>query len=104
MRLLTANPLTSAEDNGWGPGIPNLEREDWDWGAASGRPSSNATTNGGGPGGWSRQRSGSAAESTWNGPGTICINPLVGLGHFLWPLVSKVSQMSCSLCRQCLQA
>lgn len=60
-----------AEDNGWGPGIPNLQREDWDWGAAAGRSSSRSSSNGSSPGGWSKKQNRPAAESTWNEPGII---------------------------------
>ena len=57
-----------AEDNGWGPGIPDIDREDWDWGAAvpSGRA---APSNGASAGGWSRNGSEPAAASSWNEPG-----------------------------------
>ncbi|CAL5222015.1 g4305 [Coccomyxa viridis] len=60
--------VNGQEDNGWGPGIPNLEREDWDWGAAAGRTSNRASSNGSSPGGWSTKRDRPAAESTWNEP------------------------------------
>ncbi|CAK0786622.1 hypothetical protein CVIRNUC_009836 [Coccomyxa viridis] len=60
--------LTPAVDNGWGPGIPELDREDWDWGASSsGRaPSinSNAASS------WSQQGSQPAADSSWRDLGS----------------------------------
>ena len=73
--LFAASLLTGAEDNGWGPGIPDLEREEWDWNSAPGQSSSRSSGNGSRAGGWARQKSGPAAESTWNQPGTARVTP-----------------------------
>ena len=75
-----ANKL--AEDNGWGPGISNLDREDWDWDSASGHSSRGASSSGNDPrpgtrpGAWSRLGTEAAAEGPWNEPGKIFISLL----------------------------
>ena len=71
-----ANEL--AEDNGWGPGISNLDREDWDWDSASGQSSRGASSNGDGPrpGAWSRSGPEAAAEGPWNEPGKTSMSLL----------------------------
>ena len=60
-----------AVDNGWGPGIPELDREDWDWGASSsGRAppvNSNAASS------WSQQGSKPAADSSWRDLGIFSL-------------------------------
>ena len=65
------NDVIIAADNGWGPGIPELDREDWDWGASSsGRaPSMNSNA----ASSWSQKGSKPAADSSWRDLGILSL-------------------------------
>ena len=78
-----------AEDNGWGPGISNLDREDWDWDSASGNASRGASSNGSGPrpGAWSRSGPEAAAEGPWNEPGKIFMSRVSDTSRLV-PMIS----------------